>query len=56
MTDDTDNLIDQLLCDTTDEIDEDVIESVPMEQQYKRDILLPLASGGQTEQYLGIQR
>ena len=53
MTIDTDNLIDQLLCDTTtDEIDEDVIEYVPIGQQYKRYILLALASGRQTVQYL----
>ena len=55
MTSDTDAdaIIDQLLGDTTDDIDEDVIESVPIEQQYKRERLLSLACGGQTEQYLG---
>ena len=51
MTSDTHRVIDQLLGETTgDEVAE---EAVYIEQQYKRERLLALAAGGQTDLYLG---
>ena len=55
MTGDTDDTIDRLLGETTtDETTSvEVVEAVPIEQQYKRERLVALAAGGQTDLYLG---